>query len=104
MRKIQDDEELSRQRLREIGKVRALIDSVKETKLEMEKKIREHRTFEKFLEDVVEQTEFLNTQDLINRYLALLEAKQLLGGRQEFNLKALETARSNMVRLNFTDQ
>lgn len=66
-------------------------------KQEMDLRIRHYFLFEKFLNVVIHQTEFKTITEMINRYLLLVQAKNDLANLQESNLKALETARSNMV-------
>lgn len=97
-KKIQEDSAIFEQRKQDINKLKSGIVTIKEAKKYMDKKIREYSLFEKFLEETALQTGFMNTSDVINRYLSLLNAKNYLANRQETNLKSLETARSDMVR------
>lgn len=97
-RKIRDDLALCIQRKRDIDELNAVMDKMKEVKAMMDKKIPEYQIFDKFLEDVVDQTDFLVNTDVINRYLSLMNTKNYMAQIQEANLRDLENARNDMVR------
>ncbi|XP_028130838.2 coiled-coil domain-containing protein 42-like [Diabrotica virgifera virgifera] len=99
-KKIKDDTKLCAQRTKDIEKCNKDYQALKDTKFEMDKKIKEFRLYENFLDKVVNTSqEFISIQDMINRYMTLLSAKQSLAKLQEENLVALERAKSDMMKL-----
>lgn len=96
-KKIYEDLDVCEQRKQDIVKLEEIITAIEEAKKVMDKKIGEYSLCEKFLENVVSQTAFKSTAEVINRYLALLNARKYLVDRQETNIKALEKGRSDMV-------
>ncbi|CAH1163970.1 unnamed protein product [Phaedon cochleariae] len=99
-KKIKEDKLLAMQRQEEINDCQAKYIEIKQAKFEMDMKIKEYRIYDEFLDKVIETSdEFTSNQDMINRYLSLLNAKNYLAKLQEDNLRALETARSDMMKL-----
>ncbi|XP_056636601.1 coiled-coil domain-containing protein 42 homolog [Diorhabda sublineata] len=99
-KKIKDDKILCEQRRKDIEKCEKDYIALKEAKFEMDKKIKEYKLYENFLDKVVDTSqEFISIQDMINRYMTLLSAKLSLAKLQEQNLVALERAKSDMMKL-----
>ncbi|XP_018568992.1 coiled-coil domain-containing protein 42 like-2-like [Anoplophora glabripennis] len=98
--KIVEDVELCDQRQKEIESLKKNHDEIQKAKVDMDAKIKEYHMYEVFLDEVVEHSgEFQNIQELINRYLSLVNAKNQLAHFQEDNLVALENARSDMMKI-----
>ncbi|XP_074029840.1 coiled-coil domain-containing protein 42 isoform X2 [Leptinotarsa decemlineata] len=99
LKKMKDDVALKEQRRNDIQICLLNYIEMKQAKFDMDAKIKDYRLYEDFLNKVVEHSEeFTSIQDMINRYLSLLNAKNSLAQLQEDNLKALENARSDMVK------
>ncbi|CAG9861390.1 unnamed protein product [Phyllotreta striolata] len=99
-KKIKEDSVLLGQRKQEIEKCNQFYLEIREVKNQMDQKIKRNHEYENYLSKVVEASkEFATIQDLINRYLSLLGAKNYLGLLQENNLRALENAKSDMTKL-----
>ncbi|XP_023030442.2 coiled-coil domain-containing protein 42 isoform X1 [Leptinotarsa decemlineata] len=100
LKKMKDDVALKEQRRNDIQICLLNYIEMKQAKFDMDAKIKDYRLYEDFLNKVVEHSEeFTSIQDMINRYLSLLNAKNSLAQLQEDNLKALENARSDMMKL-----
>ncbi|KAG5897801.1 hypothetical protein JTB14_011803 [Gonioctena quinquepunctata] len=100
LKKMKEDLALKQQRQSDIERCLLSYIEMKQAKFDMDSKIRQYRLYEDFLIKVVEHSdEFSTIQDMINRYLSLLNAKNYLSKLQEENLRALENARSDMMKL-----
>jgi multidrug resistance efflux pump len=86
------------QRTKEIERLQQKIALVVESKKEMDANICSLRMYEQYLNQVVSASEdFKNADDLIMRYEALVNTRNILGRRQDENLRELEMARAKTV-------
>ncbi|KAJ8911279.1 hypothetical protein NQ315_015282 [Exocentrus adspersus] len=98
--KISDDKALLEQRQSEIDRLQENYNEIQKAKVAMDAKIRQYHCYEVYLDEVVEHSgEFQNIQELINRYLSLLSARNQLTQFQEENLVDLENARTDMMKI-----
>ncbi|KAJ8957912.1 hypothetical protein NQ318_001909 [Aromia moschata] len=99
-KKVTEERVIINQRQRDINYHIQNYMELNKSKHEMEMKIKEYRLYEDYLQDVVVYSvEFGSIQDMINRYLALVFAKKHLAQVQEDNLRDLEKARNDMMKL-----
>ncbi|CAH1111857.1 unnamed protein product [Psylliodes chrysocephalus] len=99
-KKINEDKLMLQQTRQEIEKCNKDYLEIKSAKHEMDQKIKEYRLYENYLNRCVDASkEFESSQELINRYLSLLGTKNYLAVLQENNLRALESAKSDMMKL-----
>lgn len=100
-KKILDEIALQKRRTKEIQELEDNMNYMQEIKSEMEQKLKEYKIYENYLSSVVKNSanEFKTTNNLLIRYEALMEAKKDLANKQERDLCALESARSDMVKI-----
>ncbi|XP_068892530.1 coiled-coil domain-containing protein 42 like-2-like [Tenebrio molitor] len=96
----QEDYILRMQRTKEIERLQQKIALVVESKKEMDANICSLKMYEQYLNQVVSASEdFKNADDLIMRYEALVNTRNILGRRQDENLRELEMARAKTARM-----
>ncbi|VEN63427.1 unnamed protein product [Callosobruchus maculatus] len=98
--KIKDDKAIIALKEQGIRDFYQKTEEIKQTKLYMDAKIKEYHVYEEYLDKVVEEcADFTSIPEMINRYLALLSAKNFMAQLQEKNLKLLENAKTDMGKL-----
>nr|CAI5828243.1 unnamed protein product [Callosobruchus analis] len=98
--KIKDDKSIIAAKEQGIEDFLQKTEEIKQTKLYMDAKIKEYHVYEEYLDKVVEEcADFTSIPEMLNRYLALLSAKNFMAQLQEKNLKSLENAKSDMGKL-----
>lgn len=97
-RKIKHDAEKCTKKDSDIKELQDKYDEMMEMKELMESQIKEHKMYEEYLYNVVEESaEFKDVDDILARYEALIDARKQLIERQEKDLIALENAHTNLV-------
>ncbi|XP_044255391.1 coiled-coil domain-containing protein 42-like [Tribolium madens] len=97
---LKEDYQLRMKRTQEIEILQKLMNVVIESKKEMDANIAQLKMFEHYLNEVVGASEdFKNADDLISRYESLINTRNILGKRQDENLRELETARAKIAKM-----
>ncbi|KAK6636555.1 hypothetical protein RUM43_010217 [Polyplax serrata] len=98
--RIKEEKELQKSRDQEIDELQNKVDYMKSIKDEMERQVDEYKMYENYLSQVIASSSQMNsTYDILNRYETLASARIDLAARQERNLTALETTRTEMIKL-----
>ncbi|EFA04944.2 coiled-coil domain-containing protein 42 homolog [Tribolium castaneum] len=100
IQRCKEDRKLCEERDKDIAKMRENIDLLEHVKEEMDREIRHHILYEKYLNFVVGETvDFRNAADVIDRFESLMTTKNELGLRQQNYFNLLETAKSQTAKM-----
>ncbi|KAH1011808.1 hypothetical protein HUJ04_001099 [Dendroctonus ponderosae] len=100
LKKLQEDTQLTQRRQTLIEELQLELSEMKHIAESMEANVKNHAIFQTFLDSVVEANqEFSNINDIIVRFLTLMEEKELLAGKQKENMLVLENAKTSMMKL-----
>ncbi|KAH1018247.1 hypothetical protein HUJ05_006056 [Dendroctonus ponderosae] len=100
LKKLQEDTQLTQRRQTLIEELQLELSEMKHIAESMEANVKNHAIYQAFLDSVVEANqEFSNINDIIVRFLTLMEEKELLAGKQKENMLVLENAKTSMMKL-----
>ncbi|XP_044260855.1 coiled-coil domain-containing protein 42 like-2-like [Tribolium madens] len=98
--RCKEDHKLCEERDNDIKKIKENIVLLQQIKEEMDKEIRLHILYEKYLNFVVgDSMDFRNAIDVIDRFESLITTKQELGLRQQSYFDHLENAKNQTSRM-----
>ncbi|EEB14649.1 coiled-coil domain-containing protein, putative [Pediculus humanus corporis] len=99
-KRVKEEKDLQNLRDQELEELQGKVDYMKFIKDDMEKHVNEYKMYENYLKLVINLSNEMNSSyDILNRYETLASARTELAARQEKNLTALETARTDMIKL-----
>ncbi|KAL5477714.1 hypothetical protein EMCRGX_G024549 [Ephydatia muelleri] len=103
LKKAKNEQDLCRQKDREIEKLVQEIEELNVTGRKQKSKLKKYTIYRQFLEKVVEQSdEFDETQEIISRYETLKQTREDLLDREHRNQDSIETERTDLIK--FTEE